>query len=101
MEIRIQGWKMQKERSNRFKTGNNRIRDQHLCCGQGRWEDIGNDGEHQQEINIRNVDEGTELLDYLEILPKDEAVLLYINGNIRTLWSRGGGRGGESLIIFI
>ena len=35
---------------------------------------------NQQEINIRNVDEGTELLDYLEILPKDEAVLLYING---------------------
>ena len=35
---------------------------------------------NQQEISIRNVDEGKELLDYLTILPKDESVLLYING---------------------
>lgn len=35
---------------------------------------------NRQEISIRNVDEGTELLDYLAVLPKDESVLLYING---------------------
>ena len=51
-----------------------------FAVGKTYGEVLGMTQNNQQEIRIRNVDEGAELLDYLAILPKDEAVLLYING---------------------
>lgn len=47
---------------------------------------------NHQEIRIRNVNGGSELRDYLTVLPKERSVLLYINGRYQNAVVRELGR---------
>ncbi len=51
-----------------------------FAVGKARGSVFGITENNSQEIRIRDVEEGSEMLDYLSGLPKEEPVLLHVNG---------------------